>query len=127
MRPAALERYALAAGFAAVEILPVEDPGWRFPSGCRADPPWSRPALPRPGGWRVTRRVARDLYEAAAIPSAVRRASAISDSTGFTPVAVGRAEASVTYSPGTPWTWPSGPATSAAGTARSGRTTSGAR
>ena len=30
MRPATLERYALAAGFSAVEILPVEDPGWRF-------------------------------------------------------------------------------------------------
>ena len=30
MRPATLERYALAAGFTAVEILPVEDPGWRF-------------------------------------------------------------------------------------------------
>jgi 2-polyprenyl-3-methyl-5-hydroxy-6-metoxy-1,4-benzoquinol methylase len=30
MRPATLERYALAAGFSGVEILPIEDPGWRF-------------------------------------------------------------------------------------------------
>jgi 2-polyprenyl-3-methyl-5-hydroxy-6-metoxy-1,4-benzoquinol methylase len=30
MRPATLERYALAAGFSAVEVLPIEDPGWRF-------------------------------------------------------------------------------------------------
>jgi 2-polyprenyl-3-methyl-5-hydroxy-6-metoxy-1,4-benzoquinol methylase len=30
MRSATLERYALAAGFSAVVILPVEDPGWRF-------------------------------------------------------------------------------------------------
>jgi 2-polyprenyl-3-methyl-5-hydroxy-6-metoxy-1,4-benzoquinol methylase len=30
MRPATLERYALAAGFSVVEILPIEDPGWRF-------------------------------------------------------------------------------------------------
>jgi 2-polyprenyl-3-methyl-5-hydroxy-6-metoxy-1,4-benzoquinol methylase len=30
MRPATLERYALAAGFAGVESLEIEDPGWRF-------------------------------------------------------------------------------------------------
>lgn len=30
MRPATLERYALAAGFSEVEILEIEDPGWRF-------------------------------------------------------------------------------------------------
>ena len=30
MRPATLERYALAAGFSEVEVLPIEDPGWRF-------------------------------------------------------------------------------------------------
>ncbi len=30
MRPATLAGYALAAGFTSVEILPIEDPGWRF-------------------------------------------------------------------------------------------------
>ncbi|MFH1474923.1 MAG: methyltransferase domain-containing protein [Chloroflexota bacterium] len=30
MRPATLERYALAAGFSGVEILPIEDSSWRF-------------------------------------------------------------------------------------------------
>jgi 2-polyprenyl-3-methyl-5-hydroxy-6-metoxy-1,4-benzoquinol methylase len=30
MRPATLVRYARDAGFAGVEILPIEDPGWRF-------------------------------------------------------------------------------------------------
>lgn len=30
MRPATLEGYGLAAGFSGVEILPIEDAGWRF-------------------------------------------------------------------------------------------------
>jgi 2-polyprenyl-3-methyl-5-hydroxy-6-metoxy-1,4-benzoquinol methylase len=30
LRPATLERYAGDAGFAAVEVLPIDDPGWRF-------------------------------------------------------------------------------------------------
>lgn len=30
LRPATLERYARDAGFTSVEILPIEDPGWRF-------------------------------------------------------------------------------------------------
>ena len=30
MRPATLAAYARAAGFAGLEILPIEDPGWRF-------------------------------------------------------------------------------------------------
>jgi 2-polyprenyl-3-methyl-5-hydroxy-6-metoxy-1,4-benzoquinol methylase len=30
MRPATLSEYARAAGFAGLEVLPIEDPGWRF-------------------------------------------------------------------------------------------------
>jgi 2-polyprenyl-3-methyl-5-hydroxy-6-metoxy-1,4-benzoquinol methylase len=30
LRPPTLERYAGEAGFTAVEVLPIDDPGWRF-------------------------------------------------------------------------------------------------
>ena len=74
------------------------------PPGTRAGEPEGRHGATMPGepGPR---------QPAPAIRAAVRWASAISDSIGLTPGAVGRAEASVTHRPRTPWTWPSGSAT----------------